>query len=246
VTSSLYGGLVTHERRRPRRHSLHYRVLQGLFDLDELPGLGRRLHLFGHNRAAPFSFHDRDHGDGSGDLRGWVERQLAGAGVAGPWGSVQILCMPRVLGYVFNPLSVYFCRDRSGALVAIIYEVNNTFGDRHAYVLPTAAGEMVVRQHCEKAFYVSPFMPMELRYDFRIRPPESTVVVAVSAGDAEGAILDACFVGRRRPLTDPALMAALAAYPAMTLTVIVAIHWEALKLWLGGLRLIRRGRPIVA
>jgi DUF1365 family protein len=246
VTSALYAGLVTHRRRRPRRHSLRYRVLQGLFDLDELPGLERRLRLFGHNRAAPFSFHDRDHGDGSGDLRGWVGRQLEAAGLSGPWGGVQVLCMPRVLGYVFNPLSVYFCRDRTGALAAIVYEVNNTFGERHAYVLPAQAGEAVVRQHCQKAFYVSPFMPMELCYDFRITPPGAGVVVAVSAGDAEGPVLDACFAGQRRPFTDAALLAALATYPAMTLKVIVAIHWEALKLWVGGLRLIPRRRPIVA
>lgn len=246
MTSALYAGLVTHLRRRPRRHSLRYRVVQGLFDLDELPGLGRRLRLFGYNRPAPMSFHDRDHGDGSGDLRGWVERQLETAGLAGPWGPVQVLCMPRVFGYVFNPLSVYFCRDRSGALAGIIYEVNNTFGERHAYVLQVQGGEAVVRQHCEKAFHVSPFMPMELSYDFTIRPPEARVVVAVSAGDAEGQVLDARFAGRRRPFTDGALLAALATYPAMTLKVILAIHWEALKLWVGGLRPIPRRRPIVA
>lgn len=246
MTSALYAGCVTHLRWRPRRHSLRYRVMQGLFDLDDLPGLGRRLRLFGYNRAAPVSFRDRDHGDGSGDLRGWVVRQLEAAGLAGPWGGVQVLCMPRVFGYVFNPLSVYFCRDRAGALAAIIYEVNNTFGERHAYVLPAQGGEPVVRQHCEKAFYVSPFMPMELSYDFTITPPEARVVVAVSAGDAEGPVLDACFAGRRRPFTDGALLAALATYPAMTLKVILAIHWEALKLWLGGLRLVPRRRPLVA
>lgn len=246
MTSALYAGLVTHLRRRPRRCSLRYRVVQGLFDLDELPGLGRRLRLFGYNRPAPISFHDRDHGDGSGDLRGWVERQLETAGLAGPWGGVQVLCMPRMLGYVFNPLSVYFCRDRTGALAAMIYEVNNTFGERHAYVLPAHSGGPVVRQHCEKAFYVSPFMPMELRYDFRITPPDASVVVAVSAGDAKGPVLDARFVGRRRPLTDCALLAALAAYPLMTLKVVLAIHWEALRLWLRGLRLVPRRPPVVA
>jgi len=104
MRSALYTGIVTHLRRRPRRHDLRYRVMQGLFDLDELPTLGGKLRLFGYNRAAPISFHDKDHGDGSGELRGWVEAQLRSAGFTGDWGAVRVLCMPRMLGFVFNPI----------------------------------------------------------------------------------------------------------------------------------------------
>ena len=240
MRSALYTGIVTHLRRRPRRHDLRYRVMQGLFDLDELPTLGGKLRLFGYNRAAPISFHDKDHGDGSGELRGWVEAQLRSAGFTGDWGAVRVLCMPRMLGFVFNPISVYFCHEPGGRLAAILYEVNNTFGQRHAYVLPADDAAGPVRQRCDKAFYVSPFMPMDLRYQFRIVPPGAHVAVEVAAHDADGPLLDARFQGARRPLTDLALLRALIAYPAMTVKVVLAIHWEALRLWLKGLRLVPR------
>jgi len=240
MSSALYAGVVTHLRRRPRRHGLRYRVMQGLFDLDELPALGRRLRLFGHNRAAPISFHDTDHGDGSGDLRGWVEARLRDAGFRGPWGALRILCMPRMLGYVFNPLSVYFCHDRQGRLAALLYEVNNTFGGRHAYILPPNGAPGTVRHGCDKDFYVSPFMPMDLRYEFRVLPPEARVAVEICAHDGDGPMLDARFLGVRRPFTEATLLWALITYPAMTIKVMLGIHWEALRLWLKGIRLVGR------
>lgn len=220
--------------------------MQGLFDLDELEALDRSLRLFGYNRPGLVSFHDKDHGDGSGDLRGWVQGELAMAGLAGPWGALRVLCMPRVFGYVFNPLSVYFCHDTGGRLRAILYEVNNTFGERHAYAIPVRDPEGPVRQSCEKAFHVSPFMHMGLRYDFKIAQPDETAGVEISANDREGRVLDARFMGARQPISDRTLLVMLLAYPAMTLKVIVAIHWEALKLWLRGVAFApreRAGRP---
>lgn len=240
MTSALYAGDVTHVRLRPKRHALRYRLVQGLFDLDELPALGRRLRLFGHNRAAPISFHEADHGEGSGRLRDWVEGRLTAEGLEGPWGPIQVLCMPRMLGYVFNPLSVYFCHDRSGVWKAVVYEVNNTFGERHSYVLPVEGERDLARQNCDKAFYVSPFMQMDLRYDFRLGRVDERLLVEVRASDDQGPMLDARFVGARRALTDAALLRALAAYPLMTFKVMAAIHWEALKLWLKGVRLVPR------
>lgn len=243
MTSALYAGEVSHARLRPKRHALRYRLVQGLFDLDELPALGRRLRLFGHNRPAPISFHESDHGDGSGQLRDWVERQLATAGMIDRWGRISVLCMPRMFGYVFNPLSVYFCHDLSGVWKAVVYEVNNTFGERHSYVLPVEETGDVARQHCDKAFYVSPFLQMDLRYDFRLGAVGERVLVEVRASDDEGPMLDARFVGMRRALTDAALLRALTAYPLMTFKVMAAIHWEALKLWLKGVRLVPRAGP---
>jgi len=243
VISALYAGTVVHVRTRPSRHRLRYRLAQTLLDLDELPHLDRTLRAFGYNRSGLFSFHDRDHGDGSGDLRGWVEKRLAEAGHGLRPGAVRVLCMPRILGHVFNPLSVYFCHDEDGRLGAVLYEVNNTFGERHSYVLAVEGDLHPVRQHCDKAFHVSPFMPMGLRYDFTLSPPGQSVGVQVCASDGEGLLLDAAFTGQRQTLDDAHLLASLAAYPLMTLKVVAAIHWEALKLWLSGVPLAPRVSP---
>ncbi len=137
LASCLYVGEVVHQRVRPSRHRLRYRVFSALLDLDELPQLDRRLRLFGHNRLNIFSFLDRDHGDGTGaPLRPWVEHHLERAGIELAGGAIRLLCYPRLFGYVFNPLSVYFCHRADGALAAMIYEVNNTFGERHSYLIP--------------------------------------------------------------------------------------------------------------
>ncbi|MCZ7660171.1 MAG: DUF1365 family protein [Xanthobacteraceae bacterium] len=171
LRSSLYVGAVMHRRLRPRPHRFRYRAYWLLLDLDELDQLARRLRWFSHNRANAVSLHDADHGDGSATpLRAQIARRLAAEGIDLEGGRVQLLCMPRTLGYCFNPLSVYFCHRGDGALAAVIYEVHNTFGARHSYVLP-AAGAGAVRQHCRKSFYVSPFLDMELRYDFRVAVP---------------------------------------------------------------------------
>lgn len=230
--SALYTGRVVHSRFKPRRHRLSYRVFSLLLDLDALP---EGLKLLGINRPGLLSFREKDHGD-SGDLRAWVRRELAGAGIAAD-GPVRILCYPRFLGYVFNPLTVYFCHDRAGRLAGIIHEVHNTHKERHTYVLPV--DEIVngkVRQHCAKTFFVSPFVPMECSYDFTILPPGERIEIAIHERDAEGPLLAASFVGEREPLTDQTLLRAVLRHPLMTLKVTVGIHIEAIKLLLKGLR----------
>src|SRR5580658_140903 len=175
LRSTLYAGIVTHRRLRPRPHRLRYRVFWMLLDLDEIGRLPRRLRLFSHNRFNALSFFDTDHGDGSGrPLRDQVEGHLRAAGLATDGGAIRLFCMPRIFGYGFNPLSVYFCHRRDGALVALLYEVRNTFGERHSYLIPVGASDdAVIRQSCDKCFYVSPFLDMSLRYDFRVVPPAS-------------------------------------------------------------------------
>ncbi|WP_411288987.1 DUF1365 domain-containing protein [Phenylobacterium sp.] len=237
--SALYPGIVTHARVKPRSHGLRYRIFMLLLDLDELAALDRGLKLFTLGRFNLVGFAERAHGDGSArPLKAQVEAQLAQAGIA-HGGPVRMLAMPRILGSGFNPLTVFFCHDAQGRLSAILYEVNNTFGERHSYLIP-APDAALVRQACDKGFYVSPFMDMDLSYAFRIRPPGETVQVAVDVSDAEGLVLAAAFQGRRQELSDRALFKAWLTHPWMTLGVLAAIYAEGAKVWLKGEKVRKR------
>lgn len=241
--SALYAGEVMHVRLKPRRHRLAYRLFSLLLDLDEIAGLDARLRLFSRNRFNVFSFHDRDYADPeAGPLKAQVERLLADAGLEPDGGAIRLLTLPRLFGYAFNPLSVYFCYRRDGSLIALLYEVNNTFGQRHSYLIPVRAGEVApLRQKAEKRFYVSPFMDMGLTYSFRITPPGEALRIAILASDAEGPVLSAVQTATRRPLNDRQLLRVMLSYPLLTLKVIAGIHWEALWIWAKGIGL--RPRP---
>jgi len=243
--SSLYVGTVSHRRLRPRDHEFRYRAFWLFIDLDELPSLATRLALFSHNKGNLFSLHDVDHGDGSATpLRIQVEQHLTEAGIVLAGGSIELLCMPRTLGYSFNPLSVYFCHRGDASLAALVYEVHNTFGERHCYVLPAGAESDPLRQHYGKRFFVSPFMDMDMRYDFNVMAPAERIGIAIRVSAADEAVMHASLTGVRRDLTDRALLRMFLTIPAIPLKVSAAIYWEALRLWLKGLRL--RGRPAVA
>ena len=234
TTSALYVGQLVHQRLRPRRHRLAYRLYQVLLDLEELPALDRRLRCFSVDRFNLFSFHAADHGDGSGrSLRTQIEERLREAGLPAG-GAIRVLTLPRLLGHVFNPLSVWFCHAPDGGpLQALIYEVNNTFGQRHHYVIPVGDPHAaVVAQGCDKRLYVSPFNGMDMRYGFRVRPPGEAVAVRISVHAQEGVVLNAHFGGQRRALGDAALLRLFFSHPLLTLKVVGAIHWEALRLWL--------------
>jgi DUF1365 family protein len=236
LRSTLYAGPVTHQRLRPMRHRLRYRVFSLLLDLDELPALDRQLRWFSLERFNLFSFHRRDHGDGSAmPLRAQIELQLALTGLA-PGGRIELLCTPRMLGHQFNPLSVYFCHRPGGGLQAIVYEVHNTFGERHSYLIPlhepVAPGKTIV-QHCAKALYVSPFLGPAMRYEFRVEAPHADALsLGISANDAGGPVLVAHYAARGRALDDRALLGLCLSHPLIGLKVVAAIHWEALRLWL--------------
>ncbi len=242
-SSALFVGAVIHRRLQPRRHYLRHSAFWLLLDLDEIDALHSRLRLFSRGRFNAVSFHDTDHGEQTCEpLRAQVERHLSSAGVFLDGGAVRLLCMPRIFGYGFNPLSIYFCHHRDGALAALLYEVRNTFGERHTYLIPVRdRGNGTIRQSCDKCFYVSPFMDMGLRYDFRVVPPGKNVSVVISAGDAQGPAIVASLAGRRAPLTDVTLLGLLLRVPFMTLKVIAAIHWHALRMWWKGF--VFRPRP---
>ncbi len=242
--SCLYFGQVMHRRLMPFRHRLDYRVFSLYVDLDELPALARRLRFFSHNRWNLFAFQDRDHGARDGTaLRPWLDARLAEAGIDLEGGPVRLLCFPRVLGYVFNPLSIWFCYHKSGRLAAVLYEVRNTFGEQHCYLIPVDPGRAPGRpilQSCDKGFYVSPFIGMTATYHFRVREPDERLAVVIRQWTPEGALLVASQTGQRRPLTDTTLLRAFVTYPLMTLKVIAGIHWHALKLWRKGAKLVPR------
>jgi DUF1365 family protein len=233
-----------HARLKPMGHRFSYRVMSLLVDLDRLAEANRQSPLFGINCAALYSFRESDHGarDGS-PLRAYAQTCAAGHGIDLTNGRVLLLCYPRLLGYTFNPLSVYFCYRADGELALLIYEVRNTFGDIHPYVLPVTSAnisEAGVRQQQDKLFYVSPFIEMAMRYHFRVRPPGECVQLRILETDRDGPLLAATFNGNRRPLNTKELLRAFFALPLVTLKIMAAIHWEALRLWLKGARLVPR------
>lgn len=244
MNSALYSGQVMHHRLRPREHTLRYRVFWMLLDLDELDQMSRSLRFFSRNRFNLMGFHDADHGDGSETpLRVQATRLLERRGVDIGSGAIRLLTMPRVLGYVFNPISLYYCHRPDGALAAMIYEVTSTFRERRAYVLPVAPEDGRVGridQATGKGLYVSPFMDMDMRYAFKGSVPDDRLDLAIDGLDSQGLLIATAMRGRRRALGDRALLAAMAAMPLLTIKVVAAIHWEALKLWLKGVPLTRK------
>lgn len=247
LRSGVYECEVRHERFVPRSHRFAYRLFYLALDLDELPELGRRSRVLGVNRRGLMSFWERDylpvneplHRPASetpatvaatATLKERVLAWCAAQGVTLASGTrVLLVTLPRVLGYQFNPVSFYFCIDPAGRPQLAIAEVTNTFREMKAFLIPPAGDGLAVR--VPKHFYVSPFSPADAAFDFTLRLPGSRLALRVD--DYEGAIrtLHSTLTGTRRPLTDSALVSALARHPLVTLRVIALIHWEALRLW---------------
>lgn len=240
--NAIYEGHVEHRRLRPVTHALSYKVFALWFDLDHLP---QGLRLFSINRFNLFSLYERDHGVRDGrPLKDYVRDLIATHPQAAKVARICLLAYPRVLGFVFNPLSTYYCFDSEGRLLLMVYEVTNTYGDRTSYVLPVEEG--VLAQACAKRMWVSPFNAVEGEYGFHGNVPGESLSLGVCLRDGAGPKLKAWFSAKRRPLSDGELVRQFARVPFLTFKVVLGIGWEALKLRLKGLAYVRRPAPPAA
>jgi len=236
--SCLYAGQVYHRRVRPRQHKLRYSVFTLLLDLSEIDVLANRLWLFSHNRFNLFGFYDRDFGDNRDErLTDYIARKLICSGIHTKPTRVLLSCYPRVLGYVFNPLSLFYCLDSQGKCFAVVHEVHNTFGERHAYVLPVAEdadADPWIHQQADKELFVSPFAHMDMHYQFRLNMPAQKQIIVIRAFDSEGLLITASYTATRQALCASRLLRFFMSIPFLSVKVVVGIHWEALRLWLKG------------
>jgi DUF1365 family protein len=240
AAAALYVGDVMHQRMKPFGHRFRYRVFSMAIDLDRLHEADRLSVLFSVNRRNAVSFYENDHCGDKG-VRAHADELLANAGLRAK--RIVLVCYPRILGYVFNPLSVYYAYGEDGDVIAMIYEVRNTFGERHTYVCPVGANEICeagIRQSCDKIFHVSPFIGMGMRYNFRMLPPGDEIRWRILETDDTGPLLAATFAGRQVSLSTATLARLTAAIPFLPIKIVGGIHWEALKLWLKGAKYISR------
>jgi DUF1365 family protein len=242
IRSRLYEGKVRHTRLRPFHHSFTYRVFYGLFDIDELDHLDRDLRWFSVGRFNILSFDPGVHGAADGSpLRPWVESILRDAGVVLEGGPICLLAFPRILGYVFDPISVWYCHGPEDDLRAVIYEVRNTFGDRHSYVV--AVPRHGFSHEFAKKLHVSPFNGMDESYRFAITPPARHLSLSIEQRDRDGAVSRAGMSLNERPFRDGTVVRLFLTHPLLTFKVIGAIHWQALRLRLKGAKFHPRPEP---
>ncbi len=233
MNSCIYNGEVTHTRFKPVRHFLKYKTFSLLIDLDEINILDKSIGIFSHNKFNIFSFYDKDHGDrDGGNLKDWVISNLKKFRIKENITNIKVLCYPRILGYVFNPLSIFYCYEKD-KLVAIFYEVKNTFNEQHTYIFKIKNNEEII-QKCRKKFYVSPFMDMETFYNFKLLNPNDKLSVFIKQTDADGTILTATQTGDKKEFSFKQLAINFLKYPLMTIKIISSIHYEALLLWKKG------------
>lgn len=231
---AIFQGAVKHHRRTPVHHRFSYRVAMMLLDLDTLENTASKTWLFSYNRPNLFSFYDQDHGSRRNlPLRPWVKKQLQDHDIRFELGTILLLAVPRVLGFVFNPLSVYYCFNCHDQLAAIIYEVKNTFGEQHCYVVssnPIENPAQPKKHKAKKVFYVSPFIGMEARYRFHARIPSNRLSLMIREFVKSQEVMVATLAAHRSDLRDSVLAKVVFKYPLLTIKIILAIYWEALRL----------------
>jgi uncharacterized protein len=239
--SSIYVGSVIHKRFKPKVHSFNYKVFSFLIDLSELELMSKNLKLFSYNKFNIVSFYNKDHGprDGS-SLKNWVIDNLKKNGIEIDDIQIKLLCYPRIFGYVFNPLSVFYVYDKNLNLISILYEVKNTFGEQHTYIFKTDKNQNLIQHVCKKKFHVSPFIELNCVYFFRLLKPGNKISVIIDQNDKEGKVLYASQDGVKSELTNKNLIKVYLKHPLMTFKIILAIHFEAFKLWTKGIKFIKR------
>jgi len=243
--SCIYIGSVIHKRFKPKKHFFKYNVFSLFLDLDEINELDEKIPFFSHNKFNILSFFDKDHGyrDGS-SIKDWLIEILQKKKISTRSIKIKILCYPRILGYVFNPLSIFFIYDADSNPIAILYEVKNTFGEQHTYVFKIDIKNKQIFNNCKKKFYVSPFMDLESKYFFKVLIPNERLSVIIDQRDKEGKLLFASQDGERVKISSKNLLISYLKHPLMTLKIISAIHYEALKLWIKGIKLVKKNLKI--
>lgn len=236
--SGLYVGKVTHRRKNPMRHNLRYRTYSLLFDIDEVDELASTTRFLSHNRWNLYSICDRDFGPRDGSpLRPWIDGLLDAAGIDLEGGSVQVNAFPRLLGYTFNPLTIWFCHHADGSLRAVLYEIHNTFGQSHGHLVPIDPTSSSPHRHgFAKELHVSPFFDRNGSYSFLLRPPRERFSVSIDYEVAGESMLTATMTGQHRPISSTSLLRAFFGHPLLTMKVTFGIHWHALRLWAKGAR----------
>ncbi len=243
MNSCIYNGEVNHTRFKPVKHFLNYKTFSLFIDLDEIEQLDKSISIFSHNKFNIFSFYNKDHGDRDGNcLKKWVISNLKKYKIEGNISKIKILCYPRIFGYVFNPLSIFYCYENN-KLKSIFYEVKNTFNEQHTYIFKIKDGEEI-KQKCKKKFYVSPFMDMETFYNFKLIDPNQRLSVMIKQTDAEGTVLTATQTGDKKEFNFKQLLINFFRYPLMTLKIISSIHFEALLLWKKGAIYRKRDKKV--
>ena len=239
--SSIYKGSVIHKRFKPKFHYFKYKVFSLLLDISELDFLNKNLKIFSYNKFNIISFYDLDHGPRDGtSIKKWVIKNLRKNHIKTQDIKIKILCYPRIFGYVFNPLSVFFIYDKNSNLVSILYEVKNTFGEQHTYIFKIKKKNKLYQHTCKKKFYVSPFIEMNCTYYFKILKPNNKISIIINQYDKNGKILFASQDGTKVKLDNKNLIKSYLNHPLMTFKIILAIHYEAFKLWTKGIKFIKK------
>ena len=243
--SCIYIGNVVHKRFKPKKHFFKYSVFSIFLDLDEINELEKEISFFSYNKFNILSFFDKDHGNRDGSsIKDWIIQVLQKKNISTKNIKIKILCYPRIFGYVFNPLSIFFIYDTDSNPIAILYEVKNTFGEQHTYVFKINIKDQHISNNCKKKFYVSPFMDLESKYFFKVLIPNERLSVIIDQRDKEGKLLFASQDGERVKISSKNLLISYLKHPLMTLKIISAIHYEALKLWIKGVKLVKKNFKI--